>query len=194
MKLLCIIGLLGLSLLVKAQQDGYQFTRVDTFQLAHLRFNKSIGLRFEEAIVLLDRNYFVSDLKAERKGLIKQINSRKRIIKKENDAIVFSQLKKYQRQFDTVDSIYSLIKASKSDTIILDYTNLYKVALPSVDYLPSLLENRKCMVLNSSFQPESFIIKKTGTMKTGKMTAVNSSFYYVPTSKNYFWSRMNWVS
>jgi hypothetical protein len=194
MKLLSTIGLLGLSLCVKAQQDSYQLTQVDTIQLTYLKFNKPIVLQFDDAIVLLDRDYFISDLKTERKGLIKQINSRKRIIKKENDAIVFSQLKKYQRQFDAVDSIYSLIRASKSDTIILDYTNLYKVALPSVDYLPSLLENRKCMVLNSSFQPEALIIKKTGTMKTGKTTAVNSSFYYIPTSKKSFWSRMNWTS
>src|SRR5688500_11613971 len=117
MKLLSIIGLLGLSLCVKAQQGSYQLTQVDTIQLTYLKFNKSIGLQFEEAIVLLDGEYFISALKTERKGLIKQINSRRRIIKKENDPIVFSQLKKYQRQFDAVDSIYSLIRASNSDTI-----------------------------------------------------------------------------
>ena len=179
-----------------AQIDSYKISNSDTIELSDLHFKKVVALHFDEATILVDYDLFIKHLSAERKGLQKQIKSRERMIKRGTDYadITSSQLKSYQRQFAPVDSIFIIAKRSKLDTIQIDYRLFIKANSPFGDFLPSAIENKQCMVLDLNNHKQNFVIKISGSKKAGQMTAVGSSFYFIPGATKYFLSKMDWVS
>jgi len=179
-----------------AQEGAYNFTQQDTFKLSDLKLRSAVALRLEEATILIDRNFFFNKLAKERKGLQKQIKSRERMTKKGNDysGITSSQLNLYQKQYTQVDSVFRAMLSHKSDTFKLNYSVFAKSGSPFGDFLPVLIETGKCIITNIKGEPQPYIIRKTGNIKTGQMTGAGSSFYFVPGSFRHFWSKMNWVS
>jgi len=179
----------------EAQVQSYTITKQDTIRLNPINFKKVVALHLDEAIVVVDQNVFLEKLKEERKGLKKQIRSRERIIKGDaaRTGIITSQVKSYKNQYSAVDSVYIALKNKKQDTAWIN-DKFIKSQSSFGEFLPSLLETNKCNVLNRDLEPQKYIIKLTGNKRTGEMTSVNSSFYYLPASKRFFRSKMNWVS
>ena len=176
---------------VQAQIESYKITKSDTIELPDLSFKKLAALHFAEATILVDYNLFMKHLTAERKGLKKQIRSRERMIKRGRDyaGITSSQLKSYKNHFISVDSVFTIAKHNRLDTLHVDYTKT-----PIGNFIPSVIENKQCMVLDLNNHNQKFVIKLSGSMKTGQMTAVGSSFYFIPGATKYFLSKMDWVS
>ena len=85
--------------------------------------------------------------------------------------------------------MFDRARQSKLDTFYVDYTKT-----PIGSFLPAALENKECMVLDLNKQKQNFIIKLSGSKKTGQMTAVGSSFYFIPGAAKYFLAKMDWVS
>lgn len=108
--------------------------------------------------------------------------------------ITSSQLKSYQRQFAPVDSVFAIVNQSRLDTFHVDFSIFIKIDSPFGDFLPSAIEAKQCMVLDLSNHKQNSLIKLSGSKKTGQMTAVGSSFYFIPGAKKYFLSKMDWVS
>ena len=179
-----------------AQLDSYKIARRDTIELANLTFKRIVALQFNEAIVLIDYELFMKKLELERNGLKKQIRSRERMIRKRTDypGITSLQLRKYQRQFSTVDSVFTAFMRTKLDTLRADNNVFANAGSSFGDFLPSALERKQCMVVDLSNRAQKYIIKLSGSKKTGQMTAVGSSFYFIPGATRYFLSKMDWVS
>ena len=196
MKFLLLILSFTTYSVLHGQVAGYNIDKQDTIQLRDLHLKRMVALQLDEAIVLIDYDFFYNQLKRERKGLKKKITSRKRIIEKgtDNPNITSSQLKHYQRQYFPVDSVYAALKSQKADTVKVDYSLFEKAQSPFGDFLPSVIEAKNCIILDLSHKPQPYIIKLAGSKKTGQMTAVGSSFYFLPAAKRYFWSKMDWVS
>ncbi len=118
------------------------------------------------------------------------------MIKKGNDypGITSSQLNFYRKQYNKVDSVYRAMQSHKSDTFLLNHSVFVEAGSPFGDFLPVLIETNKCVVINIKGEPQQYIIRKSGTIKTGQMTGAGSSFYFVPGASRHFWSKMNWVS
>jgi hypothetical protein len=191
--------LLILSIIVinslQAQIDSYQITKSDTIELSDLAFKRTIAMHFDEATILMDHDLFMKHLTAERKRLKKEIKERERIVKEgDYDAIVSSQLKSYQKQFTSVDSVFAIVRRSRLDTFHVDNRVFINVNSPFGSFLPSVIESKQCMVLNLGNHKQKFVIKISGTKKTGQMTARGSSFYFIPGATKYFFSKMDWVS
>jgi hypothetical protein len=176
---------------VEAQIESYKITRSDTIELPGLSFKKVAALHFAEATILVDYDLFMKHLTAERKGLKKQIRSRERMIKRGTNytGITSSQLKSYKSHFIPVDSVFAIAKKNKLDTFHVDYTDS-----PIESFIPSAIENQQCIVLDLNNHKQNFVVKLSGSKKTGQMTAVGSSFYFIPGATNYFLSKMDWVS
>jgi hypothetical protein len=118
------------------------------------------------------------------------------MIKKGNDypGITTSQLNFLQHRLSSTDSIYKILYSQQSDTIWIDNSFIER-ALSSVSYLvSSSLEANKCMVLNSDLELQTYVIKQTGSRKTGAMTGVGLSYYFIKGAKRHFWIKMNWIS
>lgn len=181
---------------LQAQINSYKISKTDTIELSDLAFKRTIALHFDEVTILLDHDLFMKHLTAERKGLKKQIKSLERMIKRgtDNPDITSSQLKSYQRHFALVDSVFTIVKQSRLDTFHVDYKIFIKADLPFGYFLPSVIESKQCMVLDLSNHKQNFVIKLSGTKKTGQMTAVGSSFYFIPGATKYFLSKMDWVN
>ena len=176
---------------VHAQIESYKITNIDTIELPDISFKKVAALHFAEATILVDYNLFMKHTTAERKGLKKQIRSRERMIKRGTDyaGITSSQLKSYKNHFIPVDSVFAIAKQNRLDTFHVDYSKT-----PIGDFIPSAIENKQCMVLDPNNRKQKFVIKLSGSKKTGQMTAVGSSFYFIPGATKYFLSKMDWVS
>jgi len=181
---------------LQAQIDSYKVSKTDTIKLYDLAFQRTITLHLDEATILMDHDLFMKHLKAERKGLKKQIKSLKRMIKRGTDypGITSSQLRSYQRQYAPVDSEFAIVKQSRLDTFHVDYKIFIKADLRFDYFLPSAIESKQCMVLDLSNHKQNVIFKISGSKKTGQMTAVGSSFYFIPGATKYFLSKMDWVS
>jgi len=196
MKFLLLFLSFATSCVLHSQVAGYNINKQDTIQLRDLHFKRTVALQLDEAIVLIDYNYFLDQIKKERKGLKKQITSRERMIKKGTDypGITSPQLKRYQRQYLPLDSVYTALLRQKSDMVKVDYGVFENVQSPFGRFLPSVIEAKNCIILDLSHKPQPYIVKQTGYKKTGQMTAVGSSFYFLPEAKRYFWSKMDWIS
>ncbi len=179
-----------------SQIDSYKIIKTDTIELNDLTFKRIVALQFDEATVLIDYNFFMNKLSNERKGLQKQIKSRERLIRKGTSSreITSSQLNLYLRQFAAIDSVFAALKATKLDTLRADYGVFTKAGSPFGDFLPSALEKKQCMVADRNNRTQKYIIKFSGSKKTGDMTAIGSSFYFIPGATTYFLSKMDWVS
>jgi hypothetical protein len=181
---------------VQAQIDLYKITRNDTIELSDLAFKRVVALHFDEATILVGFELFMKHLTAERNGLKKQIKSRERMIKRgtEYPGITLSQMKLYQKQFVPVDLVFTIVKQSKLDTFHVDYRIFIKANSPFGDFLPSAIESNQCMVLDLNNHKQNFVIKLSGSKKTGQMKAVGSSFYFIPGATKYFLSKTDWAS
>ena len=190
-----ILSIAGINSL-QAQVDSYQITNSDTIELPDILFKRTVALHFDEATILLDHDLFMKHLTAERKGLKKQIKTLERMIKRGTDypGITSSQLRSYQRQYAPVDSEFAIVKQSRLDTFHVDYKIFIKADLRFDYFLPSAIESKQCMVLDLSNHKQNVIFKISGSKKTGQMTAVGSSFYFIPGATKYFLSKMDWVS
>ena len=196
MKTILVIILIAFWSSLSAHADSYKINKGDTINLSDLKFKRVVALQFNEAIVLVDYNTFISKLEAERRGLKKQISQRERMLKRGTDFpdITSSQLRMYQRQFPAIDSIFKFLKSTKKDTLWVNNNVFVKANTPFGDFLPSVLEAKQCMVLDLNKQLQKYIIKQSSSQRTGQMTAVGSSYYFIPGAKRHFLSKMDWVS
>jgi len=176
---------------VQGQIDSYKITKTDTIKLVDISFKRVAAIHLSEATILVDYDLFMKHLTEERNGLKKQIRSRERMIKRGKDysGITSSQLKSYKRDFTPVDSVFNVAKHNKLDTFHADY-----VKTPIGNFIPSAIESNQSIVLDINSHKQIFIIKMSGSKKTGQMTAVGSSFYFIPGATKYFLSKMDWVS
>lgn len=176
---------------VQGQIESYKITKSDTIKLLDVSFKRVAALHLSEATILVDFDLFMKHLTAERNGIKKQISSRERMIKRGKDypGITSSQLKSYKRDFTPVDSVFNVAKHNKLDTFYVDY-----VKTPIGNFIPSAIESNQCIILDNRNQKQIFIIKVSGSKKTGQMTTVGSSFYFIPGATKYFLSKMDWVS
>jgi hypothetical protein len=187
------IGILILSFVViqpvHAQIGSYSITHIDTIKLPDLSFKRLAALHLDEATILIEYKIFSKQLTSERKGMKKQIRSRKHLLKHDYNPIVTAQLRFYEVKFDLVDSIYSISKKNNADTFHVNC----RIA-PFQDFLASELENNQCIVLDIYNRKQNFIIKKSGYQRTGQMTSVGSTFYFLPGATKYFLTEMNSAS
>jgi len=118
------------------------------------------------------------------------------MIKKGKDypGITSSQLKALQERLSGCDSIYKTLYFQKLDTAWIDYSLIEKAHSSVSDLVSSSLETKQCMVINSDGESQTYVIKQTGGKKTGEMTGVGLSYYFIKGTKRYFWSKMNWIS
>jgi hypothetical protein len=185
--------LISISIISSAQGqiETYKITKSDTLEMPDLSFKRIAALHFTEATILVDYDLFMKHLTDERRGLKKQISSRERMLKRGTDhpSITSSQLKFYKDHFKPVDSVFAAAKKNKLDTFHVDY-----VKTPIGSFIPAAIENKQCIILDFNNQKQNSIIKLSGNKKTGQMTAVGSSFYFIPGAAKYFLSKMDWVS
>lgn len=176
---------------VQGQIESYKIAKNDTITIPDISFRRVAAFHFANVTILAGYDLFMKYLTTERKGLKKQIRVRERMIKRGNNypGITLSQLKSYQSQFVSVDSVFIVAKRNKTDTFHVDY---YKTSIGS--FIPSAIENGQCVVLDSNNHKQKCIIKLSGSKKTGQMTAIGSSFYFIPGTTKYFLSKMDWVS
>jgi hypothetical protein len=176
-----------------AQSSAFNIKEVDTLKMGALRIHRVAALEVGDAIVLVDYGYVLKRLKIERKGLKKQINSRDRMLRKNpTNKTIRYQRAFYNEQFVIIDSSYQLIrKIDKRDTA---WIPMESFSGPFGDFIPAIIESGQCVILNDRKEIQHFIIKKSGWEKTGAMTAVGKSYYYLPGSEDYFWSKMDWIS
>lgn len=176
---------------VHGQIEGYKITKSDTLKLRDISFKRVAAFHLSEATILLDYDLFMKHLTETRKGLKKQIKSRERMIRRGKDyhLITSAQLKFYKRDFKIVDSVFNATRQNKLDTFNVDY---FKT--PIANFIPSAIESNQSIVLDRNNHKQLFIIKMSGNIKTGQMTAVGSSFYFIPGAIKYFLSKMDWIS
>lgn len=181
---------------LQAQETSFNVTRQDTIQLNSLFFKKTVALRLDEAVVLLDYQPFLKKLQHEKLWLKKEIRARERMIKKGKDypGITSSQLKSFQQRLLATDSIYKTLHSQQSDTIWIDYSLVEKAHSSVSNLVTSSLETNQCVILNSNLELQTYIIKQTGSKKTGEMTGVGLSYYFLKGAKRHFWTKMNWIS
>jgi hypothetical protein len=189
MRLLLFLILSSATFFAKAQIESYTIHKSDSIHLEDISFKKTAALHLGGATVLVEYRDFSNELNSERKGLKKQIRQRESILKRRSDKIVQSQLNNYKSRFTIIDSVYRQSKGNKSDTFHVDY-NL----LPIVNFIPSRIESKRCIILDNYNQKQQIIIKVSGSKKTGQWTAVGTSFYFIIGAKRYFFSKIDWVS
>lgn len=182
--------------LLQAQETSFIISKQDTIELNRLHFARTVALSLDEATILLDYRTVLKKAQDERSWLKKRIRTKEKMIKKGKDypGITSSQLKEDQQRLSSTDSIFKILSTQRSDTIWIDYS-LILLAKSSISSLvSSSLENGRCMVLNADLQLQAHIVKQTGSRKTGEMTGVGLSYYFIKGVKRYFWSKMDWIS
>jgi hypothetical protein len=181
---------------LQAQETSFNISGQDTIELNRLYFKKTVALRLDEAIVLLDYQPFLKKLQDEKTWLRKEIRARERMIKKSKDypGITSSQLKSLQERLSGCDSIYKTLYFQKLDTAWIDYSLIEKAHSSVSDLVSSSLETKRCMVLSSDCEIQTYVIKQTGSKKTGETTGVGLSYYFIKGAKRHFWTKMNWIS
>lgn len=166
--------------------------------MRNINFEKVIAFNVRDAIIYIEYDFLKKRLSDEWKGCKKQIKGRERIheIDPDLDKIVKYQLSGYKKQFVVLDSIKRCLKSVDpgKDTLFISYDIFYKSGSLFGDFIPNLIESGQCIIMNKDNNRQLYIIRQTGTKKTGQMTGVGSSLYFLAGSENYFWGKMNWVS
>ena len=196
MRLLLLILSLSVFEFSDAQEKSFNISRQDAIELSRVHFNKTVALRLDGAVILLEYQPVIKKIQDEKVWLKKEIRARERMIKKRKDypGITSSQLKLLQDRLSGTDSIYKILYSRKTDTVWID-RSLIEKALSSVsEVVSSSLETNQCMVLNSNLELQTYIIKRTRSKKTGEMTGVGLSFYFIRGAERPFWTKMNWIS
>jgi hypothetical protein len=192
MKLFLLYICYSLSFECFSQKNSFDNYKQDTLQLTtQLNFKKWVGLQVNEAIIFMDFNYFNNQLYLERKGCKKQIRERQRIY---NDKIVANQLAIYQRQYVTLDSIYTYLQQGRKsfDTMYVLYAVILKANSPFCDFIPKLIENGQCVITDKHLSRQPLIIRQIGWKKTSQMHSAGSRLYFIPRHENHFWSKWYW--
>lgn len=177
-----------------AQEDTFRLKQIDTIDVPAFSFKKVAELHLRHAIIMIDGKTYLKLLSDERRGLDKTIKSIERIQARKTDPALNSHLRLYRPRYLFIDSMYFLAKRNKSDTIHVDYEKFEDSAPSFFYFLPSAIIKKECIIFSLDNRRPRYIIRKVGFRKTGPMTGVGQSYFFLPDASNYFLSKMDWVS
>lgn len=173
------------------KNDFEKFKQDSVFLPTQLSYKKLIKLHLDSAIILVDFYFFKEKLHTELKGCKKQIRQRKRI---KANPITANQLAGYQKAYKVVDSLYKQLQQANAnkDTIDIFYVGTVQNFCAFGDNFPYLIENGKCLVADTKFKIQAFIIRQIGWQKTSKSHSAGSRLYFIPGHEKHFWWKWDW--
>lgn len=180
------------------QKNSFDKFKQDTIAMGNINFTNVVALDVNEAVICIEYRLFKEKLFQEWTGCRKQVKEREHIRDNNSESykIVSNQIAFYKRQFVVLDSIKKYLKkvAVPKDTAFISYNIFLKISSPFGDFIPALIESGQCIIVHKNNKRQSYIIRQIGSKKTGQMTGVGLSLYFLPGHNNHFWSKMNWVS